>query len=61
MAEKIQPMVLPGQWATITAPTAMNAAKFIVCSGVMVQRTCGPEITAVTLSGGSFDLTSSIQ
>jgi hypothetical protein len=27
MAEKIQPMVLPGQWATITAPTAMNAAK----------------------------------
>jgi hypothetical protein len=27
MAEKIQPMVLPGRWATITAPTAMNAAK----------------------------------
>jgi hypothetical protein len=27
MAEKIQPTALPGRWATISAPTAMNAAK----------------------------------
>jgi hypothetical protein len=27
MAEKSQPMALPGRWATITAPTTMNAAK----------------------------------
>jgi hypothetical protein len=25
MAEKIRPMVLLGRWATITAPTIMNA------------------------------------
>ena len=27
MAEKIQPTALPGRWATMIAPTAMNAAK----------------------------------
>jgi hypothetical protein len=27
MAEKIQPMTLPGRWATITAPMTMNAVK----------------------------------
>ena len=27
MAEKIQPMALPGRWATITAPTTMKARK----------------------------------
>ena len=39
----------------------MNAANFIVFCGTIVQSTCGPEITAVTLSSGSFDLPSSIQ
>jgi hypothetical protein len=27
MAEKTQPMALPGRWATIRAPTTMKAAK----------------------------------
>jgi hypothetical protein len=27
IAEKIQPTALPGRWATMIAPTAMNAAK----------------------------------
>jgi hypothetical protein len=27
MAEKIQPMALPGRWATIKAPTTMKALK----------------------------------
>jgi hypothetical protein len=27
MAEKIQPMGLPGRWATIKAPTTMKALK----------------------------------
>ena len=27
IAEKIQPTALPGRWATMTAPTTMNAAK----------------------------------
>ena len=39
----------------------MNAANFIEFSGTMVQRTCGPETTAVTLSSGSFEFTSLIQ
>ena len=33
----------------------MKAANFIVLSGSMVHLTCGPEITAVTLSSGSLD------
>ena len=30
MAEKIQPRALPGRWATITAPTTMNAVNATV-------------------------------
>src|SRR5690242_18800406 len=48
--------------ASLIEPTlCMNVANFIAFSGAMVQRTCGPETTAVTLSSGSFDFTSSIQ
>src|SRR3954462_867610 len=44
--------------ASFSEPTlAMKAANFIAFSGAMVQRTCGPEMTAVTFSSGSFDLT----
>jgi hypothetical protein len=52
MAEKIQPMALPGRWATISAPTTMNAAK-ASSSGSVSLKAPGPKVPLATDSATS--------
>jgi hypothetical protein len=52
MAEKIQPMTLPGRWATISAPTTMNAAK-ASSSGSVSLKAPGPKVPLATESATS--------
>ena len=55
--------VVPGVTSAIAAPALAGipvthrgiASAFVVLSGVIVQRTCGPDTTSVILSSASFE------